>query len=86
MPAKPPPPSEKSAAQLHALGVKTSMLTGDNPHTASAIAAQVGIPPSVIAAIGGLAHLTTLGFAFLCVAALLLGVAASARSLARRVA
>ncbi|AWH53065.1 MFS transporter [Stenotrophomonas sp. ESTM1D_MKCIP4_1] len=36
------------------------------------------------AAIGGLAHLTTLGFAFLCVAALLLGVAASARALARR--
>ncbi|WP_313207672.1 MFS transporter [Stenotrophomonas sp.] len=36
------------------------------------------------AAIGGLAHLTTLGIAFLCVAALLLGVAASARALARR--
>jgi len=36
------------------------------------------------AAIGGLAHLTTLGIAFLCVAALLLGVAASARGLARR--
>jgi Cd2+/Zn2+-exporting ATPase len=29
--------------QLHALGVKTMMLTGDNPHTAKAIAAQVGI-------------------------------------------
>lgn len=38
------------------------------------------------AAIGALAHGTSLGFAFLCVAALLLGVAASARSLARRVA
>ncbi len=36
------------------------------------------------AAIGGLAHFTTLGIAFLCVAALLLGVAASARALARR--
>jgi len=36
------------------------------------------------AAIGGLAHLTTLGIAFLCVGALLLGVAASARALARR--
>jgi len=38
------------------------------------------------AAIGALAHATSLGFAFLCVAALLLGVAASARALARRVA
>lgn len=29
--------------QLHQLGVKTLMLTGDNPHTAVAIAGQVGI-------------------------------------------
>ena len=29
--------------QLHELGIKTLMLTGDNPHTAQAIAAQVGI-------------------------------------------
>jgi Cd2+/Zn2+-exporting ATPase len=29
--------------QLHALGVKTLMLSGDNPHTALAIASQVGI-------------------------------------------
>ncbi|WP_303638695.1 MULTISPECIES: MFS transporter [Stenotrophomonas] len=36
------------------------------------------------AAIGALAHATSLGTAFLCVAGLLLGVAASARSLARR--
>ena len=36
------------------------------------------------AAIGALAHVTSLGFAFLCVAALLLGVAASARALAQR--
>jgi len=36
------------------------------------------------AAIGALAHATSLGFAFLCVAAMLLGVASSARSLARR--
>ncbi|WP_177479939.1 MULTISPECIES: heavy metal translocating P-type ATPase [unclassified Pseudomonas] len=35
--------SREAIAQLHALGVKTSMLTGDNPHTATAIAAQVGI-------------------------------------------
>ncbi|MFG0721669.1 heavy metal translocating P-type ATPase [Pseudomonas sp. GLN_6] len=35
--------SREAIAQLHALGVKTSMLTGDNPHTAAAIAAQVGI-------------------------------------------
>ena len=37
------------------------------------------------AAIGALAHATSLGFAFLCVAALLVGVAASAPGLARRV-
>jgi len=35
--------SREAISQLHALGVKTSMLTGDNPHTAAAIAAQVGI-------------------------------------------
>jgi Cd2+/Zn2+-exporting ATPase len=35
--------SRDAIAQLHALGVKTVMLTGDNPHTAKAIAAQVGI-------------------------------------------
>lgn len=35
--------SREAIAQLHTLGVKTSMLTGDNPHTAAAIAAQVGI-------------------------------------------
>jgi Cd2+/Zn2+-exporting ATPase len=35
--------SREAIAQLHALGVKTVMLTGDNPHTARAIAAQVGM-------------------------------------------
>jgi Cd2+/Zn2+-exporting ATPase len=35
--------SRAAIADLHALGVKTLMLSGDNPHTAQAIAAQVGI-------------------------------------------
>lgn len=35
--------SREAIQQLHELGVKTLMLTGDNPHTAKAIAAQVGI-------------------------------------------
>ncbi len=35
--------SREAIRQLHELGVKTLMLTGDNPHTARAIAAQVGI-------------------------------------------
>ena len=37
------PGSRAAIADLHALGVKTLMLSGDNPHTAAAIAAQVGI-------------------------------------------
>jgi len=35
--------SRHALAELHALGVKTLMLTGDNTHTAQAIAALVGI-------------------------------------------
>ena len=35
--------SREAIAALHNLGVKTVMLSGDNPHTAEAIAAQVGI-------------------------------------------
>jgi Cd2+/Zn2+-exporting ATPase len=35
--------SREAINQLHALGVKTLMLSGDNPHTAKAIARQVGI-------------------------------------------
>lgn len=35
--------SREAIEQLHDLGIKTLMLTGDNVHTAQAIAAQVGI-------------------------------------------
>ncbi|MBB4866382.1 Cd2+/Zn2+-exporting ATPase [Pseudomonas nitritireducens] len=35
--------SREAISQLHELGVKTLMLTGDNPHTANAIGTQVGI-------------------------------------------
>ena len=35
--------SRDAIADLHRLGVKTVMLSGDNPHTVQAIAAQVGI-------------------------------------------
>jgi len=35
--------SRSAIAELHALGINTVMLTGDNPHTAQAIAAQAGI-------------------------------------------
>ncbi len=35
--------SRLAITELHKLGVKTLMLTGDNPHTAAAIAQQVGI-------------------------------------------
>ena len=35
--------SRRAIAELHAMGINTMMLTGDNPHTAKAIAAQAGI-------------------------------------------
>ncbi|KVE35079.1 heavy metal translocating P-type ATPase [Burkholderia sp. TSV86] len=35
--------SRAAIGELHGLGIKTAMLTGDNPHTAAAIAQQVGI-------------------------------------------
>jgi Zn2+/Cd2+-exporting ATPase len=35
--------SRQAIAELHDLGIKTVMLTGDNAHTAKAISAQVGI-------------------------------------------
>jgi Cd2+/Zn2+-exporting ATPase len=35
--------SREAIAELHQLGIKTLMLTGDNQHTATAIAQQVGI-------------------------------------------
>jgi Cd2+/Zn2+-exporting ATPase len=39
--------SRQAIAELHALGIKTVMLTGDNAHTARAIAAQVGIDEAI---------------------------------------
>lgn len=35
--------SREAVAELHELGVRTCMLTGDNAHTAAAIAGQVGV-------------------------------------------
>jgi len=38
------PTSRDAVAQLHRLGIRTVLLTGDNPRTAAAAARQVGIP------------------------------------------
>jgi Cd2+/Zn2+-exporting ATPase len=38
--------SRAAIAELHGLGVRTVMLSGDNPHTVGAIAAQLGIDQS----------------------------------------
>ncbi|MFJ3058491.1 heavy metal translocating P-type ATPase [Herbaspirillum sp. NPDC087042] len=58
------PGSKQAVAELRALGVEVIMLTGDNPHTAQAIAAQTGIadargdqlPDDKLAAIEALAR------------------------------
>jgi Cd2+/Zn2+-exporting ATPase len=39
--------SRQAIAELHTLGIRTVMLTGDNAHTARAIAAQVGMDDAV---------------------------------------
>jgi Cd2+/Zn2+-exporting ATPase len=57
------PDSAAAIQELHALGVRTAMLSGDNPHTVAAIAAQVGIdraegnllPEDKLRIVGGLA-------------------------------
>jgi Cd2+/Zn2+-exporting ATPase len=54
--------SREAIAQLHALGIKTLMLSGDNQHTAAAIAKQVSIddakgnqlPEDKVTAVAGL--------------------------------
>ncbi len=56
--------SRSAVAELHALGIRTLMLTGDNPHAAQAIGREVGItevrgnqlPQDKLAAITGLAR------------------------------
>ncbi|SFG86401.1 heavy metal translocating P-type ATPase [Neptunomonas qingdaonensis] len=61
--------SREAVAELHQLGIKTIMLTGDNQHTATAIAQQVGIdeargnqlPEDKLAAITALEKDATVG-------------------------
>ena len=42
--------SRGAIAQLHTLGLQTVLLTGDNPRTAAAVAAKLGIPPADVIA------------------------------------
>jgi len=61
--------SRAAIADLHRLGVKTVMLTGDNPHTAEAIGQQVGIdqthgnllPEDKLKAVEAFSHQGTVG-------------------------
>ncbi|UOO91277.1 heavy metal translocating P-type ATPase [Vitreoscilla massiliensis] len=61
--------STRAITELHELGIKTIMLTGDNQHTATAIAAQAGIdaakgnmlPEHKLAEIAGLAAHSKVG-------------------------
>ncbi|WP_306591268.1 cation-translocating P-type ATPase [Geothrix sp. 21YS21S-4] len=63
--------SREAVADLHRLGIRTMMLTGDNPHTAQAIGEQVGIdriqgnllPADKLALIEGLAAEGPVGMA-----------------------
>ncbi len=44
------PTAKETIRRLHEMGLRTMLLTGDNPKTAAAVAAAVGIPPSDVMA------------------------------------
>ncbi|HYE60716.1 MAG TPA: heavy metal translocating P-type ATPase [Phycisphaerales bacterium] len=47
--ADPIKPSSRAAiARLQGMGLRVAMITGDNAHTAGAVAAQVGLPPELV--------------------------------------